>query len=398
MVTEIEISKVVIGERIRKDMGDIEELAESIKELGLIQPIVVTPDYELLAGHRRLMAAQSLGWEKIKAVIMPVTDGIHKIAIEGYENEIRKSFTFSERMRFAALVEPRYKKAAEEAKRQCLVQYKDSECKNVYTREKIGRVDEKVAKEVGFGSHTNYAKAKEILAHGNPEIIAQLDEGTISINKAYQQVLAEKRALEEELQKKEDALKKKDEEMNLERASMSAKLERQVAKKAELEEEVQRLRKEASIEEVNRLKEQTRLYFEKAQSLMKIIEESQKKLREANKQRENLEAELASYKEQLNEVLRNQARNFSVVQDEEEPKTINDLDSYLNEVLIGIDDFGSVEDLCSGANRSEIELLHNTIKELKGKVEEMENAIEKEMNSKKVVGFFTTKKGDAVSV
>ena len=52
----IDISKIKVAERIRKDFGNIKELADDIKENGLINPPVVTPDFELIAGERRLRA------------------------------------------------------------------------------------------------------------------------------------------------------------------------------------------------------------------------------------------------------------------------------------------------------------------------------------------------------
>lgn len=52
------------------------DLASSLKQSGLLQPIVVRPDgagaYELIAGERRARAAQSLGWKSIGAVVREV--------------------------------------------------------------------------------------------------------------------------------------------------------------------------------------------------------------------------------------------------------------------------------------------------------------------------------------
>jgi len=59
------ISSIKIGKRFRKDLGDIDALARSIKEVGLLHPIVITPNAELLAGQRRLEACRRLGWQKI---------------------------------------------------------------------------------------------------------------------------------------------------------------------------------------------------------------------------------------------------------------------------------------------------------------------------------------------
>src|SRR5260221_11244576 len=53
------------------DPAALEELVSSIKQAGLLQPIVVrraNGAYELIAGERRLRACQQLGWERIPAV------------------------------------------------------------------------------------------------------------------------------------------------------------------------------------------------------------------------------------------------------------------------------------------------------------------------------------------
>ncbi len=76
----IEIQHIDIQSRQRQDMGDVTGLAESIKELGLIQPIVVEmmsfrdpgrPDMppfiqpRLIAGRRRMEALMKLGYTHV---------------------------------------------------------------------------------------------------------------------------------------------------------------------------------------------------------------------------------------------------------------------------------------------------------------------------------------------
>lgn len=56
---------------------DVQSLADSMKEIGLKQPIVVRQKdgrYELIAGHRRLAAARYLKWETIPSIIDNMTD------------------------------------------------------------------------------------------------------------------------------------------------------------------------------------------------------------------------------------------------------------------------------------------------------------------------------------
>jgi ParB family chromosome partitioning protein len=60
------------------DETALAELATSMEQSGLLQPVVVRPSqggtYELIAGERRWRAAQKLGWEEIGAVIRDVDD------------------------------------------------------------------------------------------------------------------------------------------------------------------------------------------------------------------------------------------------------------------------------------------------------------------------------------
>lgn len=59
------------------DPQSIEELAQSIKEKGVIQPLLVRrrgDNYELIAGERRLRAANSLGLKEIPIIVRDVSD------------------------------------------------------------------------------------------------------------------------------------------------------------------------------------------------------------------------------------------------------------------------------------------------------------------------------------
>ena len=60
--------------------GELARLAQSIKENGLLQPLLLRPapkapgKYELVAGERRLRAVQKLGWKEVPAVTREVDD------------------------------------------------------------------------------------------------------------------------------------------------------------------------------------------------------------------------------------------------------------------------------------------------------------------------------------
>lgn len=80
--TEIMPSLIqVTGHNPRKtfDPAQLEELKESIREHGIIEPLLVRPKgnsrYELVVGERRLRAARELGLEHVPVVVRQLTDG-----------------------------------------------------------------------------------------------------------------------------------------------------------------------------------------------------------------------------------------------------------------------------------------------------------------------------------
>lgn len=93
---EVKISDIKIKKRVRKDLGDLNALVLSLKKHGMLNPILVDENMNLIAGERRLSAAKQLGWESIPAEISNVEDPIALLEIEMEENTARKSFTRDE--------------------------------------------------------------------------------------------------------------------------------------------------------------------------------------------------------------------------------------------------------------------------------------------------------------
>jgi ParB-like chromosome segregation protein Spo0J len=94
---ELHIDSIIIEGRHRHDLGDIKALAASIDTIGLIHPVVVTPDNRLVAGERRIAAMRSLGWETVPVtVIHTLADATDQLIAERDENTCRKDFVPSE--------------------------------------------------------------------------------------------------------------------------------------------------------------------------------------------------------------------------------------------------------------------------------------------------------------
>jgi ParB family chromosome partitioning protein len=105
------VSAIKVGERHRKDMGDIASLAASIAEVGLLHPIVVKPDGELIAGERRLAACKRLKWTDIPITVVDLAEIIRG---EFAENAERKDFVPSEIDAIRRAIEPIEKAVAKE--------------------------------------------------------------------------------------------------------------------------------------------------------------------------------------------------------------------------------------------------------------------------------------------
>jgi len=152
----IDINEIKVNARIRNDFGDIQELADDIKENGLINPITITFDNELIAGERRLRAYKLLGFQKIETNAISIKDSEHQLQIEISENNIRKDFTFSERFDIAKRIErvERIKARDRQGWRSDLFKTEEID------KKEKGNTRDIVAKKSGFGSGRNYARAR----------------------------------------------------------------------------------------------------------------------------------------------------------------------------------------------------------------------------------------------
>ena len=92
----VEIESTAVGHRLRSvSKGKVDELAESIAAVGLLQPIVITEDASLVAGLHRLEACRQLGIAAINAVVIPNLQ-LQKEIAEIDENLIRNQLTVLE--------------------------------------------------------------------------------------------------------------------------------------------------------------------------------------------------------------------------------------------------------------------------------------------------------------
>lgn len=192
----VDIDKIVVGDRIRKDFGDIEELAEDIKENTLLNALVVTPNgdgnYLLIAGERRLRACKLLGYKAVPVNTVGVDDAEQALMMEISENECRKEFTKTERLEYArrlALIEGA--KAKERM---------SEGGKGTQDIAGVGETRTKVAQALGTNRET--LRQDQFIADNadllDPADFADWDEGRLSTNKAFQRIKAAQEQAERE--------------------------------------------------------------------------------------------------------------------------------------------------------------------------------------------------------
>ena len=107
---KLPIEDIKIKKRIRKDLGDLTPLIDSLRSHGLMNPVVVTKNNELIAGHRRIASAKVLGWKSIEVMVLDKISELEKLELEIEENVARKDFSADEledaRERLEALKNP----------------------------------------------------------------------------------------------------------------------------------------------------------------------------------------------------------------------------------------------------------------------------------------------------
>ncbi|MCC6394013.1 MAG: ParB N-terminal domain-containing protein [Bryobacterales bacterium] len=174
-IADVPCDAVRIGERHRRDMGDLEILAVSIATEGLLQPIGITEDSTLVFGERRLLAVRDvLKQPTIAARIVRVSS---ILAGEFAENDVRKDFTPSERAAIGKAIE------AGIGNRQG--RRTDMELPGNFPEVEPGAETREIAaRKAGFGNAKTYEQAKRVVEKGTPELVAAMDSGEVSISAA----------------------------------------------------------------------------------------------------------------------------------------------------------------------------------------------------------------------
>jgi len=178
---ELKIDEVFVGERFRKELGDIQGLANNMKEVGQLQPIVVSNERKLIAGYRRLEAAKLLGWHFVEGVVAPnLKEAVDLVKAERSENIFRADFLASEAYTIGAELEKLEKEQADKRK-------KAGQPYGNFPQGSKGATRDLVGTAIGV-SGRNYEKIKAICESGDPELIETMDKK--SVDASFKQLLA----------------------------------------------------------------------------------------------------------------------------------------------------------------------------------------------------------------
>lgn len=185
----MKISEITRGVRHRKDMGDIDALAESIKSIGLLQPVVVDSNGKLVSGERRLRAAKLLKWDDIPVHVVDGIDGaMQRLCAERDENTCRKAFTVTEAVALGKSLEKLERpKAKERQGSPGKPRTTQNDCSGNLPEQSRGQTRDKVGAALGMSGST-YEHAKAVVDSGDEELIAELDKG--KVNSAYRKLKA----------------------------------------------------------------------------------------------------------------------------------------------------------------------------------------------------------------
>lgn len=210
----IAIGEIVVGERYRKNLGDLEPLKQSIADIGLLHPVVIDGDRRLLVGGRRLEACKQLGMLTIPAVTAAsLSDLRQRVIAEKDENVCREPFRPSEMVALGRVIEEFQRPIAEAAEKKSPGRPKKGGG-NAPTfskpRDESKRTSSVAAAACNVDRRT-YEKAKAVTqaAEKSPEQfvdLVELMDRTGKVNKAYSELRkAEKKAEREEAKKRVEA-------------------------------------------------------------------------------------------------------------------------------------------------------------------------------------------------
>lgn len=186
----VPVSDIKVDKRLRRNRGNLGRLAQSILRVGILHPVVVDSDRNLIAGLRRLEVVKGLGWKTVPATIVNLKN---LEAGELEENLARKAFAPSEIAEIGEVLEhreiQRRKNKVDEAKERGKLPQEF----RLSWKSTARRTRDEVAQYLDVSPRT-YQKIKDLrlLTKNHAElgeIWNRLDKQEISIDRAYHETI-----------------------------------------------------------------------------------------------------------------------------------------------------------------------------------------------------------------
>jgi ParB/RepB/Spo0J family partition protein len=157
------------------NLSSIEELMESISEVGLLQPLTIDTRNQVISGNRRFESIKRLGWNEVEVIVLEVKEEEEELLLIHYNKQRIKSF--KELINEYLTLDNLYRKG--QGRRTDLTSVKSN----------ISSTRDIVSKEMGISS-SQLRRLIYIHTH-QPNHIELLDKGILTVNQSYLQIQRE---------------------------------------------------------------------------------------------------------------------------------------------------------------------------------------------------------------
>lgn len=165
-------------------ISDIDDLADSIDEVGLLSPLVIDQHHQVISGNRRFAAIQKLGWEKVEVTQVEVAPDDAPILIVHHNKQRIK--TNRETLNEYRVLYAAYSKG-QGARTDLFPTLVDTNQSYTRTRD---RVADELNVPSGRLAHLVYIDDHQ------PDLIEEIDKGRITLNIAYRYISKKKKVIE----------------------------------------------------------------------------------------------------------------------------------------------------------------------------------------------------------
>ena len=151
------------------ELSSIEELMESISEVGLLQPLIIDGKNQIISGNRRFESIKRLGWKEVEVEVKEVKEGEEELLLVHYNKQRIKSF--KELINEYLILDNHYRKG--QGKRTDL------------TSAKVGKGSSReiISREIGISS--GQLQKLIYINKNRPKHIELLDKGILTVNQSY---------------------------------------------------------------------------------------------------------------------------------------------------------------------------------------------------------------------